>query len=101
MKKNKGINLSNMVLSEEDKKKAEELGKPKPELTPEQKAERKEKKKQRQDNNAISKEPYLITLFKMKDKLTWRMTMENPFPKIENMTEMKIIKIDRITGEIL
>jgi len=101
----KGINLSATILSEEDKKKVEELAKPKPELTPEQKAERKaakkERKEQRAQTNAISKEPYLITLFKMENKPNWRISTENPFPKPERLTELKIIKIDRATGEII
>ncbi|MCK9370972.1 hypothetical protein M0R04_13760 [Candidatus Dojkabacteria bacterium] len=88
MKKQKGINLSETVLSEEDKKKVQELGKPKSE--PE--------KKKKEENK---KEPYVITLFKMKDKPNWRMSSENPFLQPEKMTEMKIIKIDRVTGEII
>ena len=106
-KMKKGINLSDTILSEEDKKKAEELAKPTPELTPEEKAERKaakkEKKKQNAEKNSTAKEPYIITLFKIENKPGWRMTAEREatFIKPPNMTEIKTIKIDRTTGEII
>jgi hypothetical protein len=98
--KNKGINLSAMVLSEEDKKKAEELAKPKPELTPEQREERKEAKKERRNKNIVLKKNYKVVMFKLKGHQTWRISMDSGMMGVKNITEQKIIEIDVITGEV-
>lgn len=43
---------------------------------------------------------YEIVMFKMKGHRTWRMTQIGAFVDSENVTDKKLMTVDRITGEV-